>query len=469
MYTQYEQVTGGASRLVLCAESAPGVPGARGIVMPIASESLSAGTNKQNRSVIDGKRGSGKPFRGLPSPAGTIAMGASAPHMGHIFRALCGVPGTDEVMAVFCSAGPVQDLSGEVFISTGAHNFRPGDTVSIIGTGHYDGTHVLTKQTSAAGIAFVHAYTAESVPATARVVRGRTARLVGAAVNAGGGKVLFPVSTTGGAHCFHVGDRLAVHGSSSYADTYTVSDVTASSVTVYADFAEETMDAVAIPVFYSHRFVLPLKQPTQTWEKHFSYDDGAAANEYRRYSCCKINGLSFDAGGDGELLLTIEVSAGSSAGYAVPLVETPENPPKVYIDKPDMSLFVAGERRGEVSTAAFTANFGIEPKNAVGDGLNYTRMPEGTPEVTLGMSCFLENDWMQQIADADAVVPVMLYGCGLEGDAFAVLMPECVLDTGGAAISGDEGLMLNVTARAFVDSAESILVFDLINRVASYA
>ena len=57
----------------------------------------------------------------------------------------------------------------------------------------------------------------------------------------------------------------------------------------------------------------------------------------------------------------------------------------------------------------------------------------------------------------------------MEGDAFAVDMPECVLDTPGAAISGKEGLMQDVTAMAFVDKGESVLGFTLINRIAEYA
>ena len=48
-------------------------------------------------------------------------------------------------------------------------------------------------------------------------------------------------------------------------------------------------------------------------------------------------------------------------------------------------------------------------------------------------------------------------------------MPECVLDTPGAAISGKEGLMQDVTAMAFVDKGESVLGITLINRIAEYA
>ena len=126
---QFTQVTGGSSRLVLYNEECPGRPVRTGYVIPIANESLQTGTSKNQRSVITGKRGAGKPFRGLPSPSGQVAMGASSPHMGLIFRAMCGTTAASKETPLALSAGAVKDnKDGTVTLAAENSPFVPGAT-----------------------------------------------------------------------------------------------------------------------------------------------------------------------------------------------------------------------------------------------------------------------------------------------------------------------------------------------------
>lgn len=479
---QFTQVTGGSSRLVLYNEECPGQPVRTGYVIPIANESLQTGTSKNQRSVITGKRGAGKPFRGLPSPSGQVAMGASSPHMGLIFRAMCGTTAATKETPLALSAGAVKDnKDGTVTLAAENSPFVPGDLISVYGTINYDGTYVLAKGSGADALVFTAPFVAET-PSDAHATRGRACDIRGDAVDRGDGKVALPLLpggseiwlpqdlASGVPHVFRPGDSVTISGTTNYDGEHVIDSVGAAEIVITAAYTAETFDAgLAVPVFYRHEWQLPKRQPTQTWEKFFDFDEDAASSPYRRYSYCKVNGISFDAGGDGEFLLTIDVASGGETGSSSALDADPVELPQVFIDKPDLSLFINGVRRGDVATASFSASFGITPQNAIGDRLQYTRMPEGDPEVSLSMSAYLESDALQDIADADTTVPVRIYGAGLEGDAFAVDMPECVLDTPGAAISGKEGLMQDVTAMAFVDKGESVLGFTLINRIAEYA
>lgn len=475
-YTMHNQVNGGASTLVMYPETAPGKPGNTGYLLPIASENLALGITKNDRSLLTGKRGKGKPFPGLGSPSGQVVMGASAPHLGLILRGLCGTPTTSTLPAKPLSNAPAVDKGdGTVQVPCASHGFRPWDVVSVIGTTHYDGVYEILPESTSDALCIAAPYAVETF-AAGTVSRGRRALFAGTVADKTGGKVGLPVINNekdGVPHTFRAGDSIAVSGTTNYDATYTIVSATDDEIVVTADYVAETIEddgtAAGLPVFASHAFSLPQKQPMLCFEKYFDFDTGAADYAYQRFSFAKVEGLSFDLGGDGELTLSIDVLPGSRKAAAVPLADSPIEYPMAFIDKPGFTLFVNGERRGEINTASFSAKFNISPQSAVGDGLNYSRMPEGDPEVSLSMSCFLENDWMQGLSDANATVPLAIYGAGNEGDSLTVTLPECVLDTEGPSISGKEGLKQDVTAKAFVDASESVLSFTLINRVLSYA
>jgi hypothetical protein len=313
-------------------------------------------------------------------------------------------------------------------------------------------------------------YLAETLTATAQVCRGRAPFLAGDAQDLGGGNVALPVQ--GGVHAMNPGESITLTGTTAYDGTYTLQAGTEGAVLVIAAaFTAETFDGsiAAIPHFYRHSFVLPKRQPTLCVEKYLDFEPGAAVNPYRRFNFCKVNGLSFNFGGDDELKFSFDFAVGKETPAPGPIDAAPAVLPAVVMDNIETSLFVAGVRRGDVESGSFTNTFGIEPKAAVGDRGQYSRMPEGDPDCKATMSVFLETDELQHLADNRSTLPFALKICAATGEELTFHYPEAELDASGAAISGKEGLMQDFTAFAFVNVGESVFSAELINRVQAYA
>jgi hypothetical protein len=122
-----------------------------------------------------------------------------------------------------------------------------------------------------------------------------------------------------------------------------------------------------------------------------------------------------------------------------------------------------------VESGSFTNTFGIEPKAAVGDMGQYSRMPEGDPDCKATLSVFLETDAMQQFADNRLTLPFDLKLCGSTGEELTFSYPEAELDAAGAAITGKEGLLQDFTVMAYVNDGDTVLTAELINRAQAYA
>lgn len=465
------QITGGACRLVLYRETALKSPDtASGVVLSINSESFKVGANKKQSSVIRGKRGAAKPTRGLAQLSGGIESPAYVAQMGHLFRALCGAPTSAELAAVACTAGPAVDKgNGFVGIPCAGHGFVQDDTVSITGTTKYDGTYRVEPGTTVNEVVITAPYLAESILATAKVQRGRVARLKGAAAAGTSGKSVLP---TAGLHGLQPGDSIVITGTTNYAGTYVLQAGTKEkSLVVTKTFTAETFDGTpaAAPKFYRHVYGLPRVQPSVTVEKVLDYEAGAAANPVRRFIGNKVNSLGFKIGGDDQFTLSLDMVPLAEVGAAAPLLASPAELPAVELDSIEGSFWVAGVRRGDIESGSVTCSFGIEAKAATGDRGQYSRSSEGDPDIKAALSCFAETDDLSLLSDADATVPFRVLVCGGEGEQFAFDLPEAELSTEGVAISTKAGLMQDVQVMGFVDQADSVLSITLVNRVASYA
>lgn len=469
---QFRQVTGSSSQLLLYRETAMKKPDAStAIFVAMSQENFTDGVNKQQSAIIRNQRGPAKPFRGFLQLAGGTTTAADAMQMPHFFRALCAAPTSTALTAVECDAAAVVDLGdGFVGLPAPAHGFRQDCTVSVTGTDNYDGTYRAAPATTDDMLAIDAPYIAETLTVSARLHRGRVARILSARAGATG-KIIFG---TDGYHRLVEGDTITVEGLAAYEHDYTVTRVVegkAFEVTgVFDPDASFTGATVwGVPHFWRHVFNLPKYQPTVCFEKTFGFEAGAAESPTRRYLGCKINGLSFQIGGDSQLLLAFEVTPSDVQAAANPLSDSPKMLPMVPLQNIEASLYIDGARRGDVQTCNPQSNFGIEPGNAIGDMGAYSRLPEGEPQISASLSVYLEDDTLQRLVDTNAGVDFSLAVHGDCGDEFVWRTPETELSTTGATIAGKGGMMQDFTAMAYVEQAKSILELTVVNRVASYA
>ena len=465
------QVRGGDCRLVLYRESDLKVPVANtGVVLAINSESLKSGANKKQSGTIRGKRGPGKPFRGMAQLSGGIEMPAHAPQLGHMFRLLCGAPVTTTPAALACDAAAVTNKGGGmVGIPCTGHGYVQDATVSITGSTSYDGTYRVKAGTTTDEIVIAAPYVAESMTSGVKVHRGRVARLTGVAASGGGGTVVLSTTLL---HGMHPGESVTIDGTTNYDGTYVLAAGTEKRKLVITDtFTAETFDGTptVAPVFHRHVFTLPEEQPSGCIEKQLGFEAGAADTPYRRFLGLKINGMSTKLNEDNELVFIFDFSILEDLPMADALYATPAELPVVPLASVEGSLFVDGVRRGDVETCTVTTTYGMEAKAAMGDLGSYSRNNEGDPDIKLALSCFLENDELQQLADADATTDAELHICGNSGEEVVLYLPEGEFASDGAAITTKAGLMQDYTYMAFADAAASMLTVTLFNRVSSYA
>lgn len=470
---QYQQVSGGSCSMTLYMEQSPGVvaAGTKGVLMEFMSEGFSRGSSKRQSAVIRGVRGPGKPYEGLPQYSGSIQSAPYAPQLGYLFKALCGAPTTTEVEAKDLSAVAVTDRGeGFVGLACPGHGFVQDSVISITGTTNYDGTYRVERGVSADELVIRAPYVAETVGVGAQAHRGRVCWLEGPAVELTGGLVALPVKD--GSHELNAGEKVSIKGSTSYDGDFGLEEGTKGGVLVIRSaFTAETFDGseIAVPRFYDHRYELPNRQPTVCVEKYLDFEEGAAANPYRRYNFCKINGMSFSFGGDDELAFSFDFAVGRETATDKPLDDKPLVLPSVVLKNIETSIWIADVRRGDIQDGSYSTAYGIEPKAALGDLGQYSRMPEGDPDCSITLNVFLETDELQRLVDASPTVDALTGICALTGEEVWFDFPESELDSEGPSITGKEGLMQSFTVMPFVDKGDTILKLRLVNRVASYA
>lgn len=481
---KFNQVTGGNCRLSIFRESAQGTIDQTkpGHVINFMSETFAAPPNKQASSVINGKRGAGKPYAGTPNYSGGVSMAPYAPIMGEVLRALCGAPTTVACPAVVLEQKDVVDMGGGyVGIPIATHDFVQDSAITITGTANYDGTYRLEYGTTTTLLCIKHKYVAEVLPAPAKAHRGSGAWLKGQVKDNGNGTITLPVQGAGVA--MNVGETVTITGTDSYDGTYTLEAGTTKSVLVITAAYDTTVvtpdnpdpntldgTAYAIPTFFSHTFALPKKQPTVAFEKYLDYDANASSQPYRTFLSNKINGLSFEFGGDSELSINIDVAVGSEEGTATSMhIMPPVELPSVPFYNKETAVWLGDDRVGDVQKGSVNLTYGIEAVAAVGDMGKRTRMPEGDPTSTCTLTVFLEEDFYQSLSDSGSTMHFRLSMSGANGEEFWLEFPESELGTGGAQISGKAGLTQEVTVTGFTSQSPTVNIFTLKNRVASYA
>jgi hypothetical protein len=449
-----------------------------GVKLAFMSENFTQDPNKQQSAVITGKRGAGKPRRGQPQFTGQVVAAPYAPQMGYLMKALCGAPTTSPDAIRSLTAAAVQQITPEagcadtvVGLPCPNHGFVQDSVITVHGTTNYDGEYRVARGVTTDLIAIEAPYIAETLTANAKIYRGRAPLLEGEAVDLGDGTVGLPVH--GNMHSLNTGDTITITGTTNYDGTYKLTAQCGKRMLIITHAYEaETFDGTvpAVPSFWRHKFALPKHQPTVTMEKYLDYDpDLPDLKPYQRFSFCKVSQCAYNLGGDDELNFTIDFAVGAQRDSATPLDPEPTVLEAVRIENIESAIWVNDIRRGDVETASFTNNFNVTARAAIGDLGQFSRMSEGDPEISAQMQVFAEEiDW-KYLSDAALSVPYNVSFAGAAGEEVWLRYPESEISTVGVPISGKEGLMGTVNVISFVDCKESVLEWELINRVESYA
>lgn len=468
----FNQVRGSDCRILMYPESALKVLATpvQAVEIPFLTESLTAKQAKQTKATVRGKRGPGRPFKGMWQFGGGMSLPANTHLIPHLITALCGAASITEPAATTLDAGNATD-QGEGFVGLPctAHGFEVDAVVSVTGTTNYDGTFRVEQGTTEdLLVIYAGTFASETFAGTETVQRGRVVHLDadGAARDLGGGKVGLPAA----GHGFFAGERVTVAGTVNYDGAHTLDeDTTQNQLVITASYVSEALDGeeTVAAKFYRRAWNLPKTQPSRMAEIEFGFDSGAADNPVDRHSGAKVNKFAFNYGDDGQLTLDFEFFQSKYQQAAAVLASDAAITvlPDVDFEMVEVAAYLDGERLAVVEKGSLDLGLNLERKAAVGQRGEYGKVTEGDPALSASLDTFLEEDALLAKARANTVHTFAVAFFGARGEELWVTYPECELNTDGPGISGKGGVNCSFEILGFVDVATAAVQFVYFHQV----
>lgn len=446
---------------------APASGDRKGWRIPIKKNTIAGSSNLTTDDTLTGRRDPVEPDVGNVDVSGALEVPVDAHNFGVLLRAMFGLPTTAIVVAEDLNAAAVVNKGGgKVGLPSTAHGLSAGAPVVIAGTTNYDGAYTLQPETSANELVIIKTYTAETLDGTETCTLAQQVGLVGAARDAGSGKVGLPSA----AHGLPVGCRITVDGSTNYDGTYTVlRGSSADELLITKTYAAETFTAGAVTAtapFYDHEYKLGDDMPSILNDKAFP--DILA---YFLARGIKASKLSLTFGGEGGLTATLDVMGAGEDKDTSPYIAAPvELPVRKFMQK-GLSMLEGGVAySNRVKTTSLSLDFGLD-----GDG--YTINDPATAgergDIAEGL-VKISGDLEALFKDVDLVdkallntTSSLLFTCVNGGYRLQVLMPEIKYQRSSPAIEGPKGVLEKHAYEGFFDSAseDSCIVVRLRNEI----
>jgi len=364
------------------------------------------------------------------------------------------------------AAAVVNKGSGKVGLLSTAHGLSAGAPVLIEGTSNYDGSYTLQPGTSANELVISATYTAETLAGTETCTLAQQVALLGAARDAGSGKVGLPSP----AHGLPVGSRITVDGSTSYDGIYTVlRGSTSAELLITKTYAAETFSAGAVTAtapFYDHEYKLGDYMPSMVNDKAFP--DLPA---YFLYRGLKPGKLALTLGGEGGLSASIDYIGAGEDKSTSPYVAAPvELPIRTFMQK-GLSLMEGGVAYSKrVKSVTFSLDCGLDD---TGYTINDPDTAGERGDITEGL-VQIGGELEALFKDVDLVdkailssTSSLLFTCVEGGYRLQILMPEIKYERDSPSIDGPKGVLEKHTYMGFYKSSDegSCIVVRLRNEI----
>jgi hypothetical protein len=463
------QAKGSKAQLVVDFESAyKTAPGSSlAVKLPVNSCTVRSSRALNAAATITGRRDPVEPFDGNTDVSGEVVAPLDARALYYWLRGGFGAPTRSDVAAQTLDAGSARNAgSGLVGLPLTGHGYTAGTQVKIAGSTNYNGVHTLAASTSANELVIATTYVAETLAGDETVTPCIQVLLTaGAATNEGSGKVGLP--STG--HGLPVGAEITVAGTTNYNATYTVArGTTANKLVVTATYQAETFagDETVTAYFHSHEFVVGDSMPSLILEKGFT-DIG----QYALHAGCKLGSLKLEAGGDGELTVSMGVM-----GATETLSTSPYDASPVAVAIKRFNSFQASLSEGGVAMAAGTKasldiNFNLDgDQYVIGGGGVRGGLPEGVLAISGSLSALFEDTTLLDKAIGGTESSLSL--AFVSGHhSLAIDVEELRYGRQSPGISGPKGILVELPWQGYYadGAAGSSVVFTLVNEIKTYA
>jgi len=219
---------------------------------------------------------------------------------------------------------------------------------------------------------------------------------------------------------------------------------------------------------YVHEFKIGDTQPSVTLEVPFTR---LAPAKYSRFVGCKIAGFSIEAGGDGELVMSLDV-AGANQSFENASFGTPTVIQLARLMNMQAAVTEGGATLANAKLGAFNVDFGLDlTQYLMGTGGVLGAIPEGIPSVSGRLRTLFEDTALLAKGQALTESGVKVTITGSASSIFELECQEILYEWTTPEVTGPQGMDVEAPFRAYYDngSKQSAIVARLTNSVPSYA
>ncbi len=214
---------------------------------------------------------------------------------------------------------------------------------------------------------------------------------------------------------------------------------------------------------YVHEYKIPSAMPSMTLETAFT---DLATDKFQRFVGCKVSGWSITAGGDAELVSTIDIvgaldSLETSAFDAAPTAVTIGR-----VNNFSAALTEGGGALSNATELSLKVDFGIDSDQyVIGSSGVIGSLPEGICAVSGNIKTLFEDDSLLTKAMNDTETSLKLTITESASSIFEIELQELLYERNSIDIPGPAGLLVDLNFQGFYTngSEESAIVARLTN------
>jgi hypothetical protein len=219
---------------------------------------------------------------------------------------------------------------------------------------------------------------------------------------------------------------------------------------------------------YVHEWKIGDTMPSLTLEGAFL---DLATDKYTRFLGCKVAGFSLEVGGDGELVMPLNLVGADHSFQAAAFDVTPTAVSLARVNNFQAALTEGGSALNNAKLISLAVEFGLDTSQyVIGGGGVLGAIPEGSVKVTGRLQTLFEDTTLLDKAAALTETGLKLTITGGSNSIVEFEMQEVFYEWASPEVPGPQGLMVDLPFSAFYDNGAeaSAIVARVTNGVAAY-
>lgn len=237
-----------------------------------------------------------------------------------------------------------------------------------------------------------------------------------------------------------------------------------------AIFGDPTTTGAQSP--YVHEYKIANTQPSFTLEKAFTDLD---TDRYLRFLGCKAGGFALEVGGDGELVMTIDIAGAQDSWGTTAFHAAPSSPALTRINMFQGAVLEGGSSSTIITRASVNVNLGLDTRPetiSIGSSGIRTDMAEGSVTVSGSVTALFTDAGYTLLAKgvAGTESSLKLTFTGSSTSVFELELQELEYGRPGVPISTPEGMLIELPFTGHYENGTeaSVIVARISNATSSY-